>query len=199
MFVATVTGIVLLIWYRPSAAQAWQSVEATTLAPFSAGFLRSLQRYSSDVALMFGTIHALRSFLEGRLGGARWLAWVTGGILMGLLWAIGWSGYWLVWDMRAQLVAVGTAKLMDVLPIFGDRVSRSFLTDEGVNSLHFLVVFFMDPEREGSDEGLTGVLGIAPAWTGRSSGRASRTRRISSAANSVRLRYCALGVRFFDR
>jgi ferredoxin len=91
---------------------------------------------------MFGTIHALRSFLEGRFGGARWLAWVTGGILMVLLWSIGWSGYWLVWDMRAQMVAVGTARLMDVLPIFGDLVSRSFITDEGVNSLLFFVVFF---------------------------------------------------------
>ena len=140
--VATVSGIVLLIWYRPSVMQAWASVEAMSAAPFTAGFLRSLHRYSSDASLMFGTIHALRAFLEGRFDAVRWLAWVTGGLLMLLLWAIGWSGYWLVWDMRAQLVAVGTAKLMDVLPIFGDPVSRSFLTDEGVNSLLFFVVFF---------------------------------------------------------
>ncbi|MBW2385147.1 MAG: hydrogenase iron-sulfur subunit [Deltaproteobacteria bacterium] len=142
LLVATATGIILLIWYRPSVSMAWQSVEAMSNAPFTAGFLRSLHRYSSDASLMFGIIHALRSFLEGRFGGARWLAWVTGGILMLLLWSIGWSGYWLVWDMRAQLVAVGTAKLMDVLPIFGDPVGRSFLTDEGVNSLLFFVVFF---------------------------------------------------------
>lgn len=142
IFVATVTGIVLLIWYRPSVALAWDSVEAMSMAPFTAGFLRSLHRYSSDAALMFGTIHALRALVEGKFGGARWLAWVTGGILMALLWSIGWSGYWLVWDMRAQLVAVATAKLMDALPIFGDLVSRSFITDEGVNSLLFFVVFF---------------------------------------------------------
>ena len=43
---------------------------------------------------------------------------------------------------RAQLVAVGTTKLMDALPIFSDLVSRSFITDEGVNSLVFFVVFF---------------------------------------------------------
>jgi len=142
VFVATVTGIGLLSWYRPSVALAWQSVEAMSTEPFTAGFLRSLHRYSSDAALMFGTIHALRSLLQGRFGGARWLAWVTGGVLMGLLWAIGWSGYWLVWDMRGQLVAVITAKMMDALPIFSDLVSRSFITDEGVNSLVFFVVFF---------------------------------------------------------
>lgn len=142
VFVATVSGIGLLGWYRPSVVQAWQSVEAMGAEPFTAGFLRSLHRYSSDAAVMFGAIHALRSLLEGRLGGARWLAWVTGGILMALLWAIGWSGYWLVWDMRAQMVATGTTKMMDSLPIFSDLVSRSFITDEGVNSLVFFVVFF---------------------------------------------------------
>jgi coenzyme F420-reducing hydrogenase delta subunit/ferredoxin len=142
VFIATLTGIGLLGWYRPSVVQAWQSVEAMGSAPFTAGFLRSLHRYSSDAAMMFGTIHALRSLFEGRFGGARWLAWVTGGILMALLWAIGWTGYWLVWDMRAQLVAVGTTKMMDSLPIFGDLVSRSFITDEGVNSFVFFVVFF---------------------------------------------------------
>ena len=141
LLVATATGIILLTWYRPSVAMAWQSVEVMSNSPFQ-GFHRSLHRYSSDAAVMFGTIHALRSLFEGRFGGARWLAWVTGGILMLLLWAIGWTGYWLVWDMRGQLVAVATAKLMDVLPIFGDQVSRSFLTDPGVNSLLFFVVFF---------------------------------------------------------
>ncbi len=142
ILVATATGIVLLMWYRPSVAMAWKSVDAMSGAPFTAGFLRSLHRYSSDAAMMFGTIHAIRTFVEGRFDGARWLAWVTGGVLMVMLWAVGWSGYWLVWDMRAQLVAIGTAKLMDVLPIFGDPVGRSFLTDEGVNSLLFFVVFF---------------------------------------------------------
>jgi coenzyme F420-reducing hydrogenase delta subunit/ferredoxin len=142
IMIATVTGIGLLGWYRPSVVQAWPSVEAMSTQPFTAGFLRSLHRYSSDAALMFGSIHALRSFLEGRFSGARWLAWVTGGALMVLLWAIGWSGYWLVWDMRAQLVAVGTTEMMDALPIFGDLVSRSFITDKGVNSLVFFVVFF---------------------------------------------------------
>jgi len=142
VLIAVVTGVALLGWYRPSVVQAWQSVEAMGSQPFTAGFLRSLHRYSSDAAVLFGVIHALRAFFEGRFGGARWLAWVTGGILMALLWAIGWTGYWLVWDLRGQLVATGTTRMMDSLPIFSDLVSRSFITDEGVNSLVFFVVFF---------------------------------------------------------
>jgi coenzyme F420-reducing hydrogenase delta subunit/NAD-dependent dihydropyrimidine dehydrogenase PreA subunit len=143
LFIATVTGIVLLIWYKPSVHMAYESLEAMSASPFGAGLMRSLHRYSSDAAVLFGIIHALRVFFERRFDGARWLPWVTGAVMMGLLWFIGWTGYWLVWDLRAQSVAVGTAKLLDVLPIFTDPLGRSFVTNDSVNSLLFFVVFFI--------------------------------------------------------
>lgn len=140
--VATLTGIVLLIWYRPSLHLAYDSVAAMSQAPFTAGLMRSLHRYSSDACMFFALVHALRLFLERRFAGPRWLAWVTGIITLGILWFVGWTGYWLVWDARAQHVATGTARVLDVVPIFADPMGRSFLTDESVNSLLFFVVFF---------------------------------------------------------
>jgi len=141
--IATVTGVVLLIWYKPSVHFAYESVQAMSLSPYTAGLMRSLHRYSSDAAMCFGLIHAARILFERRFGGARWLAWVTGALLMSLILLVGWTGYWLVWDTSAQAIAVGTAKLMDVIPIFVEPLSRSFLTDEGMNSLLFFVVFFI--------------------------------------------------------
>jgi coenzyme F420-reducing hydrogenase delta subunit/Pyruvate/2-oxoacid:ferredoxin oxidoreductase delta subunit len=143
LFVATASGVLLLFWYKPSVHLAYESVEAMSNSPFGAGLMRSLHRYSSDAAVFFGAIHALRIFFEQRFDGSRWLAWVTGALMMALLWFIGWTGYWLVWDLRAQGVAVGTAKLLDVLPVFTDPLGRSFVTDDSVNSLLFFVVFFI--------------------------------------------------------
>jgi coenzyme F420-reducing hydrogenase delta subunit/NAD-dependent dihydropyrimidine dehydrogenase PreA subunit len=140
--VATVTGVVLLLWYSPSLHHAWESVDAMTAQPLGAGLLRSLHRYSSDAAMFFVLVHALRLFFERRFTGARWLAWVTGLAAVALLWFVGWTGYWLVWDERAKHVAVGTARALDAVPIFADPMGRSFLTDAGVNSLLFFVVFF---------------------------------------------------------
>lgn len=142
LIVAIVTGILLLFWYTPSVHGAWASVQAMEAAPFTAGLVRSLHRYSSDACLLFVLIHAAQIIFARRFTGARWLAWVTGILLVGLLWFVGWLGYWLVWDQRAQLVAVGTAKLMDGIPIFADPLSRSFLADAHVNSLLFFMVFF---------------------------------------------------------
>jgi ferredoxin len=140
--VATATGVLLLLWYSPSVHHAYESVEAMAAQPLLAGLVRSLHRYSSDAAVFFILVHALRLFFERRFTGARWLAWVTGLAAVALLWFVGWTGYWLVWDERAKHVALGTARALDVIPIFADPMGRSFLTDAGVNSLLFFVVFF---------------------------------------------------------
>ncbi len=140
--VATITGVLLLFWYRPSVHLAYSSVAAMSDSAWSAGLLRSLHRYSSDAALFFALVHAARLFFERRFAGARWVAWVTGVASLLVVWVLGWTGYWLVWDVRAKYVAVETARVLDVLPIFADPMGRSFLFEEGINSLLFFVVFF---------------------------------------------------------
>jgi len=58
------------------------------------------------------------------------------------MWLEGWTGYWLVWDIRAQQKAIGTSKMLDLIPIFADPLSRTFLTDEHINTLLFFLIFF---------------------------------------------------------
>jgi quinol-cytochrome oxidoreductase complex cytochrome b subunit len=140
--VACVTGILLLFWYSASVHTAYSSVQAMDEQWWGAGLIRSLHRYSSDACVLFSLIHAVKVFLARKFTGARWIAWVTGLLVLGLIWLDGWLGYWLTWDLRAQAVAVGTADMLDVLPIFPEPIARSFLTNGDVNSLIFFAVFF---------------------------------------------------------
>lgn len=142
--IATITGVLLLFWYVPSVHQAYDSVVGMHRdSPYLAGLTRSLHRYSSDACVFFFTVHAFKLFFARRFGGARWLAWVTGVFAVLVLWATGWTGYWLVWDERGRQVALATAKALDVLPVFIDPLGRSFLVDSAVNTLLFFVVFFI--------------------------------------------------------
>lgn len=138
--IALVTGFVLLLWYKPSVYQAYDSIQK--MGPVG-NFMRALHRYSSDACMLFILYHAFKMFFARRFGGSRWLAWVTGIAAVALLWFDGWLGYWLVWDERANQIAVGTAKMLDYLPIFAEPVSRSFLTGDSFNSLLFFLVFFI--------------------------------------------------------
>jgi ferredoxin/coenzyme F420-reducing hydrogenase delta subunit len=141
--VAIVSGVLLLVWYSSSVHLAYDSVRAMAGAPWTAQLARSIHRYSSDACMLFVGLHALKLFFQRRFGGARWLAWLTGAFLVATLWLVGWLGYWLVWDERARQVALGTARMLDGLPVFADPLSRSFLVDEEVGSLLFFVVFFV--------------------------------------------------------
>jgi ferredoxin/coenzyme F420-reducing hydrogenase delta subunit len=138
--IALVTGILLLFWYKASVNQAHSSLEGLGFLP---QLIRSLHRYSSDVAMIFALFHGIQTLAARKLAGARWLAWLSGLFLLAVVWFDGWTGYWLVWDERGRQVALASASLVDVLPIFPDPLSRSFLTDQTVNSLLFFIVFFI--------------------------------------------------------
>ncbi len=141
--VAVLTGFALLIWYSPSVHHAYDSVASMADKPYTAELMRSLHRYSSDAFMLFVFFHAFKVFFAARFTGSRWLAWITGIVGLGIIWFDGWLGYWLVWDDRAAMVAIATAKMLDVLPIFAEPLTASFLTDDSFNSVLFVIVFFL--------------------------------------------------------
>lgn len=142
LIIAIATGALLMFWYSASVTHAHSSIE-TIDASWLAYPVRALHRYSSDACMFFVLLHAVQMAGARKLSGPRWIAWVSGIVLVLLLWFVGWTGYWLVWDERAQSVATGTALLADPLPIFSEPLSRSFLTDETLNPLFFFVIFFV--------------------------------------------------------
>ncbi len=86
--------------------------------------IRALHRYASDAAVIFALLHGWRTFFQDRFRGARWLAWVTGVGLAVLVWAIGVTGYWLIWDNRAQIL---NQSLFDL--ISGSQIGSAFLVN----------------------------------------------------------------------
>ena len=141
LLITVASGILMLIWYRSSVQFAYSSIEGLSDHSLG-GWARSLHRYSSDLTMLFLFIHAGRTFVARKFTGSRWLPWVSGIMMCALIWFIGWTGYWLIWDQPAQQIAMSTMRLVDLLPIFGEPMSRLFVVDRLVPSLLFFVVFF---------------------------------------------------------
>ncbi|MFN0126265.1 MAG: cytochrome b N-terminal domain-containing protein [Verrucomicrobiales bacterium] len=140
--VAVVSGVLMLIWYAPSVHQAharMAAIDGRTLG----GWVRALHRYSSDLAMLMIAVHSIRMLCARKFTGPRWLAWVSGVILLAIVWFIGWTGFWLVWDQPAQQVAINSMLFLDSFPIFGEPMNRLFVADRLVPSLLFFVVFFL--------------------------------------------------------
>lgn len=138
------SGIYLLFYYRISVDDAYKSVEYITKNQwYLGGIMRSIHRYSSDGLMFAMLLHIVREFLNDRFRNWRWVAWVTGVVLMVTFWVEGVTGYWMVWDQRSQVVASISVKFLDFLPIFGEPLSRAFLSNTTVSNLLFIGVIFL--------------------------------------------------------
>lgn len=97
----TLTGVYLTLLYRPGETRAFESVAAISATWFGS-IMRTSHRYAADALILVAFLHAGKAFLSDRFWGSRWLAWVSGWIIVLLFWAVGTMGYFLVWDDAAQ-------------------------------------------------------------------------------------------------
>jgi ferredoxin/coenzyme F420-reducing hydrogenase delta subunit len=105
-------------------------------------WIQGLHRFASDAALVAAAIHAFRMYAQRRTWGPRALAWISGLVLVGVLLFSGWTGYVLVWDGHAQLLAVEFARLLDALPIFSEPIGRSFVGERPLPDAFFFITLF---------------------------------------------------------
>ena len=123
---------------------AFESVEYLTHQQwYLGGIMRSLHRYASDGAIVTILVHVLKEFSFDTYRGRRWFTWITGVPLVWMVFTLGITGYWLVWDELAQYVAITSAELLDWFPIFTDSMAANFLTDAALSDRFFTLMAFL--------------------------------------------------------
>lgn len=138
--VLLVTGLWLILFYRVGAP--WESVARLTANPWLGNWVRGLHRYASDLAVIATAAHAFRMFAQGRSWGARAMAWMTGCLLLLLLFICGWTGYVMVWDTFGEHLAREGARMLDTLPVLSEPTSRAFTGEQPVPTVFFFLNLF---------------------------------------------------------
>ncbi len=107
--VLTVTGILLMFYYRPTVEHAyWDMKDMMNVTPFGR-VLRNMHRWSAHAMLIAVWLHMLRVFLTGAYKPPREFNWVVGVALLVLTMLLSFTGYLLTWDQLALwAVTVGT-------------------------------------------------------------------------------------------
>lgn len=111
LLVILLTGIYLTLFYPfgfTFSYLAVSKIEANSISRI----IRAIHRYASDATVIFALLHGWRTFFQDRFRGPRWLAWVTGIGMAVVIWAIGITGYWLIWDERVQLLNQSLFKVL---------------------------------------------------------------------------------------
>lgn len=126
LIIDVVSGVYLFFFYSIDPQTSYQSVERIS-EDFLGNIMRGIHRYSSDALILTTLTHMVHVIITDRFRMFRWVAWVTGVATLLIFLAIGISGYILVWDARAQLTGLLTAKFFSFLPVFGDALMSAFL------------------------------------------------------------------------
>ncbi|MGQ0522501.1 MAG: cytochrome b N-terminal domain-containing protein [Betaproteobacteria bacterium] len=138
------SGLYLYVFFETGVNEAYDSVQRLTLEQwYLGGVMRSLHRYASDAMVLTMVLHLTRHFTFGHHRGFRWFSWVTGIVLLWLVYAAGINGYMLPWDSLAQFVVIATAEWFDWLPLFKGALIRNFIQADAVNDRLFSLLAFV--------------------------------------------------------
>jgi NAD(P)H-flavin reductase/ferredoxin len=144
MWVVVASGLYLYAFFETSVTGAYGSVEALTHGQrYAGGVIRSVHRYASDGVVITMLLHIARHWTFDRYRGFRWFSWVSGVVLLWLVYTAGINGYMLPWDRLAQFTVVATAEWLDWLPVFNGALVRNFIFEENVNDRLFSLLSFI--------------------------------------------------------
>jgi NAD(P)H-flavin reductase/quinol-cytochrome oxidoreductase complex cytochrome b subunit len=143
-WVVLATGLYLYVFFKTGVEEAYASVEKLSVAQwYWGGVIRSLHRYASDGMVLGMVLHLGRHFMFDHYRSFRWFSWVSGVIVLWLVYISGINGYMLPWDRLAQFVTVGTAEWLDWLPLFNGTLIRNFIFEGAVNDRLFSLLSFL--------------------------------------------------------
>jgi cytochrome b6 len=118
------TGILLMLYYRPSADTAFESVEfIMTTVPFG-WLVRSIHSWSANLMVFAAFAHLTTVYFLKAYRPPRELTWVTGCLLLFLAMAFGFSGYLLPWNKLAFFATKVGTDIAGVVPGVGGWTLR---------------------------------------------------------------------------
>ena len=97
----TVTGVLLMFYYKPSMALAYQSIKDIHYVVPTGRFIRNIHRWGAHLMVIAVILHMARVFFTASYKKPREMNWVFGIVLLILTLALSFSGYLLPWDQLA--------------------------------------------------------------------------------------------------
>jgi quinol-cytochrome oxidoreductase complex cytochrome b subunit len=119
LWVLFVSGLLLFAYYNPTLEGAWPSIAYITEQIPSGALFRAMHRYAADGMMIFVLLHFFRVWFTDRYREYRILPWMTGVILVSVLFLAGLTGYMLIWDAESVALSYMTINALNALPVIG--------------------------------------------------------------------------------
>ena len=122
--VQVLTGIMLMLYYRPSADQAFESVEFLMTTVQFGWLIRSMHSWSANLMVFFAFVHLVTVYFTKGYRKPREITWITGCVLLFIAMAFGFSGYLLPWNQLAFFATKVGTDIAGTVPLVGEWMLR---------------------------------------------------------------------------
>jgi cytochrome b6 len=113
------TGILLLLYYRPSANEAFESVQYIMTRVKFGWLIRSIHSWAANLMILTAFAHMFSVLFLRAYRKPRELTWVSGMILLFLAMGFGFSGYLLPWNTLAFFATKVGTEIAGQVPFVG--------------------------------------------------------------------------------
>ncbi len=122
--VQVTTGILLLLYYRPSAEEAYESVQFLMTEVQFGWLIRSIHAWAANLMIFALFVHLFSVLLLAAYRPPRELTWVSGVALMALALGFGFTGYLLPWNELAYFATKVGTEITGAVPLVGGFARR---------------------------------------------------------------------------
>ena len=118
-----ISGLLLLMYYKPDAKLAFDSVNYTIMQEVEYGWLwRHIHAVAASVIFLVIYIHMFTGIYYGSYKKGREMIWITGMVLFLVFSAEAFSGYMLPWGQMSYWAAMVITNLFGGIPVIGEAL-----------------------------------------------------------------------------
>jgi cytochrome b6 len=117
--IQVLTGILLLLYYRPTPNDAFESVQYMMTQVRFGWLIRSIHSWSANLMIFTAFVHMFSVYFLKAYRKPRELTWVSGMLLLFIVMGFGFSGYLLPWNTLAFFATKVGTDMAGTIPIAG--------------------------------------------------------------------------------
>lgn len=131
--IQVLTGILLLLYYRPTPDQAFQSVEFIMTDVHFGWLVRSVHAWSANLMILAAFTHMFSVVFLHSYRRPREMTWFSGIALLALTLAFGFTGYLLPWNQLSYFATRVGTDMAEKFPLMGAYLGESLKGGERVS------------------------------------------------------------------
>ncbi|WP_288403459.1 cytochrome b N-terminal domain-containing protein [uncultured Deinococcus sp.] len=129
-----VTGITLAMFFEPSSATAYASLQHLSRPGSFGAIVRGLHYFGASLMVVMVGIHMIRVYLMASYKYPREVQWLSGVVLLLLTLAMAFTGQTLRWDQNAVWSVVVGAEQASRAPVVGPLLARFLMAGDTLNA-----------------------------------------------------------------